>query len=120
MGEKQHDGHKYHLYQVIVGEKNAYIGYISISEVKIVCFSVEPKTGSKLPTEDYLNDAIKIAISSKYNGSSNVETENKEVDSSISTASQAIIGEEQNAGDISDEPEYEETYVNITLNEINE
>ena len=120
LGEKQHDGHKYHLYQVIVGEKNAYIGYISISEVKIVCFSVEPKTGSKLPTEDYLNDAIKIALSATFNGSTNTVTESSGTTDAIEAGSQALTGEAASAGDISDEPEYEETYVNITLNEINE
>lgn len=120
LGEKEKDGHKYHLFKVVVENKNAYIGYIASGDVKIICFSVEPKTGTTQPSDDYLNDAIDIAISGKYNGSSNIETENKEVDSSISTASQAIIGEEKNTGDISDEPEYEETYVNITLNEINE
>ena len=121
LGEKEKDSHKYHLFKVVVEGKNAYIGYIASGDMKIICFSVEPKTGTTLPSDDYLNDAIDIAISAKYNGSSNVETENKEAnDTSITTASQAVIGEEKNTGDISDEPVYEETYVNVTLNEINE
>ncbi len=120
LGEKQQDGHKYHLYKVLVGEKNAYVGYVSVSEIKIVCFSVEPKTGSQLPSDDYLKEAIKIAISATFSGSTNTVMESSGTNELVDTGTQAVIGEEESAGDINDEPEYEDTYVNITLNEINE
>ena len=120
LGEKQQDGHKYHLYKVLVGEKNAYVGYVSVSEIKIVCFSVEPKTGSQLPSDDYLKEAIKIAISATFSGSTNTVMESSGTNELVDTGTQAVIGEEESTGDINDEPEYEDTYVNITLNEINE
>ncbi len=125
LGEKEQDGNKYHLYQVVVGEKNAYVGYIAKGDIKIICFSVEPKTGSTLPSEDYLKSAIKIAISAEFSGNSEVvessgTNENAETSETVEAGSQALTGEAASAGDIDDEPVYEETYVNITLNEINE
>lgn len=123
MGEKEKNGNKYHLYQVNVSGKETYIGYAKNGVTKIICFGVEPRTGSVLPNEDYLNKAIDITMSATYNGTSNIESNVVDEDSSVLQASQALIGEEKSTGDISGdtiEDVYEETYVNITLEEINE
>lgn len=120
LGEKERNGNKYHLYQVTVSEKETYIGYTASGVTKIICFGVEPRTGTALPNESYLNKAIDTAMSATYNGQSNIESNVVDEDSSVLQASQALIGEEESAGDISEEDEYEEIYVNITLEEINE
>ena len=123
MGEKEKNGNKYHLYQVNVSGKETYIGYAKSGVTKIICFGVEPRTGNSLPNEDYLNKAIDITMSATYNGTSNMESNVVDEDSSVLQASQALVGEEKSTGDINgDTPEdvYEETYVNITLEEINE
>ena len=120
LGEKEYETHKYHLFQVKVEDKNGYVGYIASGTTKIICFAVEPKTGNELPSEDYLNKAVKIAISATYNGSSNIESNVVDEDSTVLEASKALMGEEEVAGDINEEDQYEEIYVNITLNEINE
>ena len=120
LGEKEYETHKYHLFQVKVEDKNGYVGYIASGTTKIICFAVEPKTGNELPSEDYLNKAVKIAISATYNGSSNIESNVVDEDSTVLEASKALMGEEEIAGDINEEDQYEEIYVNITLNEINE
>ncbi len=123
MGEKEKNGNKYHLYQVNVSGKETYIGYAKSGVTKIICFGVEPRTGSALPGDDYLNKAIDITMSATYNGTSNMESNVVDEDSSVLQDSQALVGEEKSAGDINgDTPEdvYEETYVNITLEEINE
>ena len=123
MGEKEKNGNKYHLYQVNVSGKETYIGYAKSGVTKIICFGVEPRTGNSLPNEDYLNKAVDITMSATYNGTSNMESNVVDEDSSVLQASQALVGEEKSTGDINgDTPEdvYEETYVNITLEEINE
>ncbi len=123
MGEKEKNGNKYHLYQVNVSGKETYIGYAKNGVTKIICFGVEPRTGSTLPGDDYLNKAVDITMSATYNGTSNMESNVVDEESSVLQASQALVGEEKSAGDINgDTPEdvYEETYVNITLEEINE
>ena len=123
MGEKEKNGNKYHLYQVNVSGKETYIGYAKNGVTKIICFGVEPRTGSTLPSDDYLNKAVDITMSATYNGTSNMESNVVDEDSSVLQASQALVGEEKSTGDINgDIPEdvYEETYVNITLEEINE
>ena len=122
MGEKEKNGNKYHLYQVNVSGKETYIGYAKNGVTKIICFGVEPRTGSALPSDDYLNKAVDITMSATYNGTSNMESNVVDEDSSVLQASQALVGEEKSTGDISDDIEdvYEETYVNITLEEINE
>ena len=120
LGEKEKNGNKYHLYQVNVSGKETYIGYTASGVTKIVCFGVEPRTGNTLPNESYLNKAIDTAMSATYNGQSNMEANDVDEDSSVLQASQALIGEEKSAGDINDEDIYEDIYVNITLEEINE
>ena len=120
MGEKEKNGNKYHLYKVEVAGKNTYIGYTASGVTKIVCFGVEPRTGTALPKEDYLNKAIDTAMSATFNGQSNMEVTETDNESSVTTASKAVIGEENSTGDISDEDVYEDIYVNITLEEINE
>ena len=119
MGEKERNGNKYHYYKVTVSGKETYIGYVASGVTKIICFGVEAKTGTALPSEEYLNNAIDIAMSATYNGSSNMESNVVDEDSSVVTASQALIGEEENTGDINEDV-YEDIYVNITLEEINE
>ena len=120
MGEKEKNGNKYHLYKVEVAGKNTYIGYTASGVMKIICFGVEPRTGSTLPKDDYLNKAIDTAMSATFNGQSNIESNVVDEESSVTTASKAVLGEEQSTGDISDEDVYEDIYVNITLEEINE
>ena len=120
LGEKEKDGNKYHLFQVKVDDKNGYVGYIASGATKIICFSVEPKNGTALPSEEYLNKAVDISLSATYNGASNIEVVDGPKEASTLDAAEALIGEAKSTGDISDEDVYEDIYVNITLNEINE
>ena len=120
MGEKEKNGNKYHLFKVEVDSKKAYIGYTASGVTKIVCFSIETKTGTTYPSDDDLNKTVDIAMSPTYNGSSNIDVSDVDQDSIVVEASKALTGEDNSTGDVYDEDVYEDIYVNITLEEINE
>ena len=103
-GEKEFESKKYHLFT----KDDSKIVIMSIDDNKLVLMGISTK-------EDNIDKVLKIVVSAKKNES------NKTLDNDklILDMKSIINVEEENTGDIEDAI-YEDTYVEITLEEINE
>lgn len=99
--EKEIDNKKYQLFT----NNNDKIVIMSLNQDKVILMVVSNK--------DNIDDELKIMLSFKENSTNTVDNKKMLLDL------KQVLGEEENTGDI-DESLYEETYVEISLDEINE
>ena len=120
-GEKTYNGTKYKLFSVKDGVHNAKAFYYSLASNRTGAVVVTVGSDeTKVPSSKEMEAALKIATSAKASSyrSAKVGGMNEET---IESAFKVITEETEEAstGDIMEDI-YEDTYVNITLDEINE